>query len=387
MTTTHSPLLPMSHQVPFRQPALPVPLSWGFARPSQSFLQPTSLSSKKESLRAVSTSKTRKRCTSEEMDHDQQPISTRVISPCPIKRVKKGTSQSSSDADMATSDSKDDVEDQIDLGKAFSSLTKPELLTLLQTIVAQHPELKRSIPALLPKPTLEAITQKLAEVESQLLDSIPNKRTNREEYIWNRVRCPLNEYVNECLALLKIGTKGEDSFEQSQIHTTVSNQFSFLYLLTSSIKKIDNCLPSISRDQSDLLNYAASQPLRSVLIPDLLQAWQEFIEKIYHITSTNGIILSESSIEKWFAQLNDLAHPTGEDESSHNSQFMEPIRDLAKRQFGDIVRSRRTFAPFNMTVENASSQPTSWSTPQAFPSRLMSGGGHHSYGQSQEEIL
>ncbi|EGG10797.1 uncharacterized protein MELLADRAFT_76833 [Melampsora larici-populina 98AG31] len=387
MTTTHSPLLPMSHQVPFRQPALPVPLSWGFARPSQSFLQPTSLSPKKEQPRAVSSSKTRKRCTSEEMDHDQQPISTRIISACPIKRVKKGVSQSSSDADMTTSDSKDDGEDQIDLGKAFSSLTKPELLTLLQSIVAQHPELKRSIPALLPKPTIEAITTKLAEVESQLLESIPNKRTNREEYIWNRVRCPLNEYVNECLGLLKIWTKGEDGFEQSQIHTTVSNQFSFLYLLTTSIKKIDNCLPTTSRDQSDMLNYAASQPLRSVLIPDLLQAWRQFIEKIYHITSTNGIILSESSIEKWFAQLNDLAHPTSEDDRSHSSQFMEPIRDLAKRQFGDIVRSRRTFAPFNMTVENAYSQQTSWTASQGFSSRLMTGGGHYSYGQSHEEML
>ncbi|EGG08172.1 uncharacterized protein MELLADRAFT_84944 [Melampsora larici-populina 98AG31] len=101
-----------------------------------------------------------------------------------------------------------------------ASLTKPELLTLLQGIFAQHSELKQSIPGLLPKPTIEAITNILVGFESQLLESIPDKRTNQEEYIWNRVQC--------------VFQKSKSGIEQSQIHMTVLNHFSVLHLLTRS---------------------------------------------------------------------------------------------------------------------------------------------------------
>lgn len=312
---------------------------------------------------------------SDEMDHEDQSVSsTRTTCPFPTKRTKKVTTNgsTSSDADMAGSASKDEEEDPIDLGKVFISLTKPELITLLHDIVARHPDLKRSIPSLLPKPTIDAISTKLTEVESRLLESIPNKRTNREEYIWNRVRWPIHEYVNECLGLLKLWTKADEGFEQAQIHTTASNQFSFLYLLTLSIKKVDSCLPPV---RTDTLNSAAAQPLHTVLVPDLLQVWKQFIEKIYYITSTTGIVLSEASIEKWFGQLDELA-------AHEHAQFMGPIRELAKYRFGDIVRSRRSTSHYH-ALEH---QQAGWNVPPSLSPRLTSTG-YSPYGQSVDEML
>lgn len=409
----------MPHQVPFRQPAVTVPLSWGFAGPSQSFAQPVPLL-KKDQLLFCSSLRTRKRGQSDDMDQESQPTPHRVISSCPVKRVKKALNTGTSvitDAEMLCDASRDENEEQVDLGKAFSesrvhsqsffwphqplpkatrvifdlnfwsryvgSLTKPELLTLLQGIITCHPDLKPSISSLLPKPTLEAMSTKLVEVESQLLEVIPSKSFNRDEYVWNRVRLPLHLYVNECLSLLKLWSKAEDGFEQAQIHTTISNQFSFLCLLTTSIRKVEVSLPA-SPDGPDTLNSTASQPLRSLLIPDLLQAWNQFIEKIYHITSVNGIVLSEAAIEKWYTQLKDLANDTSY--YGEGTRFMEPIRDLAKYRFGDIVRTKR-LASHSNTQMNFHNHPSPWGYPSTSSSACLVARVHTPNSQPHDRMI
>lgn len=57
------------------------------------------------------------------MDQESQPTPHRVISSCPVKRVKKALNTGTSvitDAEMLCDASRDENEEQVDLGKAFS---------------------------------------------------------------------------------------------------------------------------------------------------------------------------------------------------------------------------------------------------------------------------
>lgn len=333
----------MVHQIPFRQPAITAPLTWAFGAPPQGFPPTFPLSVKKDSQQHATgtSSKSRKRCASEDMDHDDSPNSGRPVILSLPKRIKTGLGAYQLDSEMTlTNPTKGD---ETDLGKSFASLTKLELITLLQNLVTQKPELKPSIQSLLPPPTLDSIITRLAEVESNLLELIPNKRTNREEYIWNRVRVPLNGYVSDCLNWLRLFDKSQEHqqsglFERSQFHATVSDQFNLLARLSLSIKKVEDQLPAIA-GRTDDLNYSAYHPLHSNLIPTLFKSWKKFVETIHQMVFVEGIILSESLIRKWFSQLDELATAIPESKGdAHRS--MQVIRDEARMRFGDLVGFR-----------------------------------------------
>lgn len=340
MATAHPPFPGMVHQIPFRQPAITAPLTWAFAAAPQALPAVLSPSiSKKELLQSSHwTPKSRKRCASEEMEHDEAPCSVRQPFFSLPKRIKTGIGYYPPDSDMALTTSKKEVD--VDLGKCFASLSKIELITLLQNLVNQKPDLKSSIHGLLPPPTLESIFTSLSEVEATLLELIPDKRTNREEYIWNRVRVPLNGYVSDCLEWLKLFDKSQEhqqsrAFDRSQFHATISDQFNLLARVTQSIIKVEDRLPSLVRPTDDL-NYAAYHPLHSRLIPTLFESWKKIVDTIHQMVFIEGLILSESLILKWFNQLDDLAALTNESKGDSH-RLMEVIRCEAGARFGDLV--------------------------------------------------
>ncbi|KAH9462853.1 hypothetical protein Pst134EA_014944 [Puccinia striiformis f. sp. tritici] len=368
-TTAVNPILAtMAHQVPFRQPAITVPLNWSFAAGTQQQPQPPSSSSSLSQSILKQETRTRKRSASDEIEiHDHQ-----ILKPCSAlpKRTKRS---------INTNHPLIEPEHQIDLGTALVSLTKNELIGILQGLIQQKPELKQTVKNLLPPPSLESIINKVNEVEKLLIESIPNKRMNREEYIWNRVRVPLNTYVNDCLSSLEISNKsienrcaskptsdgGIKSPELSVIYGAVSDQLSLLSYLSHSISKIESLLPNLSTHQPSSssspsstrpshehqetghdLNSNVSYPFQSILIPSLFQNWKTFIESIHKLIFIDRMIISESLIRKWFSLLDGLSsHPHNPEHLDSNNHIVQhlmmAVRDEALSRFGTIVGLKR----------------------------------------------
>jgi hypothetical protein len=225
------------------------------------------------------------------------------------------------------------------------------------------------IKSLLPPPSLESILLKLDEVEKQLVESIPNKRMNREEYIWNRVRVPLNSYVNDCLSCLELaattienrcGSRAEGKPELSVIYGAVSDQLSLLSHLSLSISKVESLLPSLSTQPSNQndhqdLNWNVSYPFQSILIPSLFQNWKNFIESIHKLIFIDRMIISESLIRKWFSLLDGLSSPhpisTTITTSSSSSSSAHHQLDSHQSIFGTYPHSQNTDQQDNRTVQ------------------------------------
>ncbi|OAV99411.1 hypothetical protein PTTG_04529 [Puccinia triticina 1-1 BBBD Race 1] len=372
MSTTHPPVIPvtMTHQVPFRQPAVTVPLNWSFAGTPPNQFPPNSFLRKEQhppllqaQINASSSfsNKSRKRSASDELDPDS--TTTTTSSSFPLKSISalpKRTKRASPNTPSPEGhDGFNPQEDQAELGTALVSLTKSELVSLIHGLIQQKPELKPTIKGLLPPPSLESILAKLDEVEKQLVESIPNKRMNREEYIWNRVRVPLTSYVNDCMGCLELaaktienrcggsGTGGKP--ELSVIYGAVSDQLSLLSHLSLSISKVESLLPSLSpqpsnqNDQQDL-NWNVSYPFQSILIPSLFQNWKTFIEAIHKLIFEDRMIISESLIRKWFSLLDGLSdpHPSADHQDNHTVQrLMIAVRDEALNRFGILVGLKR----------------------------------------------
>ncbi|WAR57653.1 hypothetical protein PtB15_8B706 [Puccinia triticina] len=399
-STTHPPVIPvtMTHQVPFRQPAVTVPLNWSFAGTPPNQFPPNSFLRKEQhppllqaQINASSSfsNKSRKRSASDELDPDS--TTTTTSSSFPLKSISalpKRTKRASPNTPSPEGhDGFNPQEDQAELGTALGryhiayspplsknrtasqltpllttfpvSLTKSELVSLIHGLIQQKPELKPTIKGLLPPPSLESILAKLDEVEKQLVESIPNKRMNREEYIWNRVRVPLTSYVNDCMGCLELaaktienrcggsGTGGKP--ELSVIYGAVSDQLSLLSHLSLSISKVESLLPSLSpqpsnqNDQQDL-NWNVSYPFQSILIPSLFQNWKTFIEAIHKLIFEDRMIISESLIRKWFSLLDGLSdpHPSADQQDNHTVQrLMIAVRDEALNRFGILVGLKR----------------------------------------------
>ncbi|KAI8447896.1 hypothetical protein BY996DRAFT_4592258 [Phakopsora pachyrhizi] len=368
-TTTHPPLPTNTnchpHQIPFRQPAITAPLNWAFGA-ATSAIQNSSSSVTKEFLlqqhqqqhsNLAVPSRSRKRSASEdveEMDHEYQ-SNSRALSIGLPKRIRTGLGQAQAQIAEQHSSNRQSPngpqnwakEDEIDIGKALASLSKPELLNLIHGLMEKKPEVRPTIQSLLPTPTLETIILRLDEVESRLIQSIPNKRSNREEYVWNRVKLPLNGFVQDCLGWLKLNDQSPDptNNENNRIHIQLSDQFNLLYRLSLSIRKVTSLLPGSDQrlnGNGDDLNRRSYDLLHSELIPRLFESWKRLVERIDRLMMSYGIILSEYLINKWFNQLDELTSKKvevgGDEESCEDFLgLMELVRDEAKLRFGRLV--------------------------------------------------
>lgn len=403
-TTTYPPVVPissMAHQIPFRQPAVTVPLSWTFGGTGSTTTNTPHLPNPITTTNSVyhhpilnlvrrdqppppspSSKSSRKRAASDEI-HPEHHHPLRPSSPPHLKslaslpkRTKKSIHHLSGHSEHPIDPSQNKA-DETDLGTALVSLTKIELLTLLHGLIQQQPDLKPTIKSLLPPPSLESILMRLEEVEKHLIESIPNKRMNREEYIWNRVRIPLNTYVNDCMSWLEASSQTIESrctvqdgkIELSDIYRAVSDQLSFLSRMSLSVSRVESHLPNLNGPPSSHhesfdqdLNWNVSYPLQSILIPSIFQNWKNFIETIHRLIFIDRMIISESLIRKWFNLLDELSSSSNQDDLDSNPFFnpshaaappstetlnrtvqrlMIAVRDEAQNRFGCLIGFKR----------------------------------------------
>ncbi|KAI9603328.1 hypothetical protein H4Q26_002649 [Puccinia striiformis f. sp. tritici PST-130] len=291
----------MAHQVPFRQPAITVPLNWSFAAGTQQQPQPPSSSSSLSQSILKQETRTRKRSASDEIEiHDHQ-----ILKPCSAlpKRTKRS---------INTNHPLIEPEHQIDLGTALVSLTKNELIGILQGLIQQKPELKQTVKNLLPPPSLESIINKVNEVEKLLIESIPNKRMNREDIF------------------------GIDSLEIS--NKSIENRCASKPTSDGGIKSPELSIESL------LPNLSTHQPSSSSS-PSSTRPSHEHQETGHDLTQTSDDNFG-SLIRKWFSLLDGLSsHPHNPEHLDSNNHIVQhlmmAVRDEALSRFGTIVGLKR----------------------------------------------
>ncbi|ORY53999.1 hypothetical protein BCR35DRAFT_310506 [Leucosporidium creatinivorum] len=233
-----------------------------------------------------------------------------------------------------------------DLGKALANLSKPSLLTLLHSLLTAQPSLKPLITSLLPPPTLRSTLTSLQTLERSVLAALPSGAQLREEYIWGRVRVPLEEYVAEAKIWLSafinpttppgVGAGGgEDDLHHP------STTFAFLHELTSSLRRLEVALPP-SRPNSP-------NALTSHLLPLTLNSWHIFLTRLSTSVNQEGRIISAGMLRGWFERLEELcvASPgvgagvgVGERAEGPARKQCEGVRERMRKEVGWLVGLR-----------------------------------------------
>ncbi|CAA2990706.1 nuclear envelope, Cut8 family [Olea europaea subsp. europaea] len=209
---------------------------------------------------------------------------------------------------------------QADDGVDIAALPKPALLQMFNSLLTTQPELRPTLLSLIPPPSLESFTETLSGLEHKLIQSIPQGRHVRQEYIWGRTRVPLEEYLAEARHALAV-------FLPPSNEDHPSTTFNFLLTLTTSVKKVENLLPSSANTGGLLGN---TNPLVAHLVPGLMNAWHVFITRLSHQVNKQGKIMSAESVRTRFRLLDELC-AGGE---GVTRKAMEDVRDRMGKEIG-----------------------------------------------------
>ena len=210
---------------------------------------------------------------------------------------------------------------------AIASLSKSALLTVLTSLLTQNSSLEPLIISLLPAPSLDSFISTILINEKKIVDALPTGANLRDEYVWSRIRSPLEEYISEARLALgqfcpSISTyTGTSSIPIDDLHPT--STFTFLYTLTHSIRKLEVLLPraptafgfqAVSRASGQqspapsINNPATLNPRDPLLsfLPGLFNQWHLLVSRLSTLVNDNGLVLSADMVRTWFRQLDTL---------------------------------------------------------------------------------
>lgn len=171
------------------------------------------------------------------------------------KKLRSFAGQQGQNGNGAGSGSDESATASVDLGKMLASLDRPELLSLVMRLLnaSSDPTLPAQVQALLPAPSLESISITLNALEAAIQQAMPLPGA-RAEYIWGRVRGPLNEYATTAVGftetlLQRRNAQSAASASSSAteldpdglVHPTTA--FAFLLDLTARVLRIERTLP------------------------------------------------------------------------------------------------------------------------------------------------
>lgn len=250
-------------------------------------------------------------------------------------------------------------------------MDKPNLLSLLSSLLSQHPEIVSSIHTLLPLPTLESVNQSLDAYEAAIKSALPFNAENvsiRSEYTWNRLRGPVGELVSGVQGWMDFfHAKEEQENESGGVHP--STMFSLLHTITARTIKIQKDLLPIVPDQwisgssslhstagrdraalssgssssqrvllstlpAGLLSPANPNALLTTLLPLLLGAWDGLLARIAHDINGKGKMFGREVVVAWLRGVEGLAGgdiaASGSGESDEDGQRLEVLRSVQK---------------------------------------------------------
>jgi len=228
----------------------------------------------------------------------------------------------------------------------LASLSREQLLGILSALVQTQPALRPTIAALLPAPTLDSTLSALAQLERAITSAIPAGAGARPEYVWGRVRGPVEEYVAEARSYLGSFTAAINSSSATPVGeddlSHPSTTFAFLYALTSSLRRLEVALPPAP--SSPLApGGATATALSGHLLPLSINAWHVFLTRLSAAVNVEGRIMSAATVAGWFQRLEEVsvASPAvaGRGEGPAR-KAVEGVRDRLKKEVGWMVGLR-----------------------------------------------
>lgn len=212
------------------------------------------------------------------------------------------------------------------------------------------PSLIPTIQSLLPPPTLTQTLLTLATLERTVLQTLPSTNSGtldhhpRIDYIYGRIRIPLEEYILECKSFLNafcspntiLSTTSSSGSGEDEIGHP-STTFSLLHALASSLRRLELALPSPPSP-------SPPPPLAIHLLPLLINSFHIFITKLSTSVNNEGKILSGSILRNWFERMDGLCVTSPNlDEGRREGaakKALEGVRDRMRREIGWVVGLR-----------------------------------------------
>lgn len=233
----------------------------------------------------------------------------------------------------------------------------------MTNLLTSHPQLRPVVQSLLPPPTLSNTLTTLSTLERAVIAALPSGAHLREEYVWGRVRVPLEEYVSEAKTFLAAftttpptSTGSSHSAGEDEIGHPATT-FAFLHALTSSLRRLEVALPAVNSPPSTPGAHASwpsqatsgsgHNPLASHLLPLTLNSWHIFLTKLSTSVNTEGRIISAQMLRGWFTRLDELcvASPnvSGRKEGLAK-RALEGVRERMRKEVGWLVGMREALA-------------------------------------------
>lgn len=218
----------------------------------------------------------------------------------------------------------------------------------MTSLITTQPSLVPTIQFLLPPPTLSATLTSLAALERNVLTSLPAGSSLREDYVYGRIRVPLEEYITESKSFLSAfcspvpGTTTPTSGAENEIGHP-STTFAFLHALTSSLRRLEVALPS--SPLSPTPGIPARNPLSIHLLPLLINSWHVFLTKLSTTVNQEGKILSGSTLRTWFERIEEVCVESpgvasGVRREGPARKALEGVRDRMRKEVGWLVGLR-----------------------------------------------
>lgn len=236
-----------------------------------------------------------------------------------------------------------------------ASLDKPALLDVFSRLLSTQPALAPLISTLLPTPSLSTVLATLASLERAINAATPTGAFVRPEYVWSRVRVPVEEFVTESRRFIGLFVPnqaaplaGHTVTEEDLSHP--STCFEFLEALTRALLRLETSLPAVPPSPSSPTS-SSNNPLGAHLVPLTLNAWHTFLTRLSTAVQSHGKVLPNSHVQSWFDRLDDLAAESVRDRvfggfasgsgsgasASAVRRAMQGVRDRAKKELGWLV--------------------------------------------------
>lgn len=241
--------------------------------------------------------------------------------------------------------------------------------------------------ALLPAPSLDTFASSLHQLERRVLDALPVGQNLREEYVYTRIRAPLEEYAAEArLALGQFCSPSSPQHHQQQQQDDPATIFAFLNILTLSVRKLEAILPRaplpFSSTSSQAVQASVNNPStlnhRDPLIsflPPLFNQWHLHITRLGALVNQQGRVLGAEMLRGWFRSLDSLVNPPlplgfaqaqqggnyREDTGNVGRKAAEAVRERFTRELGWLVGVRATPPPSQSQSQSQSQSAASLS--------------------------
>jgi len=190
-------------------------------------------------------------------------------------------------------------------------------------------------------------------MERKVIEALPVGSNLRQEYVWSRIRAPLEDYIAEARLALSQFCPSPSSMAPSHEEAHPSATFTFLYTLTASIRKLEVLLPraptpfaSSALATPSINNPSTLNPRDPLLsfLPSLFNQWHLLATRLSTLVNGNGKVLSAETVRSWFRHLDELVNISTDNMHSHTSdtsnvgrKASEAVRERFVRELGWLV--------------------------------------------------